>query len=100
MVETFGQRLRRLREDAGLSQSKLAALVPISQPTLSRYENGRQPVDDPTVADRLDELLNADGTLRALLPATAVDIALNPDDRVRIARHIEYPSRVDHATVK
>lgn len=98
-METFGQRLRRLRIEAGLSQSQLARLVPISQSTLSRYESGRQAVDDPAVADRLDDLLRADGELRTLRPSTATELALAPDDWPRIRRHIEYPSRVDAGTV-
>jgi transcriptional regulator with XRE-family HTH domain len=68
-METFGQRLRRLRTEAGLSQSTLAKLVPISQASLSRYESGLQAVD-PDVARRLDALLHADGALLALLAGT------------------------------
>ncbi|WP_307831970.1 helix-turn-helix transcriptional regulator [Prauserella cavernicola] len=50
MAETFGQRLRRLRSEAGLSQSQLARMVPISQASLSRYESERQAVA-PKLAD-------------------------------------------------
>ncbi|GAA1243300.1 hypothetical protein GCM10009676_31110 [Prauserella halophila] len=64
--ETFGQCLRRLRAAAGLSQSRLARLVPISQASLSRYESDTQAVDDPGVAGRLDELVGAGGALRQL----------------------------------
>jgi transcriptional regulator with XRE-family HTH domain len=39
MKETFGQRLRRTRLDARLSQAELSSRVGISKPTLSRYEN-------------------------------------------------------------
>lgn len=70
MSETFGQRLRRLRCAAGLSQSQLARLVPISQSSLSRYESDTQAVDDQAVAARLDELLGAAGTLAAALRRT------------------------------
>ncbi len=66
-MDTFGRRLRRLRERAGLSQSQLARLVPISQSSLSRYESDRQTVT-PDLAARLDDLLHAGGTLRARLP--------------------------------
>lgn len=34
------QRIRDLREDADLTQTKLAELLKISQATYSRYENG------------------------------------------------------------
>jgi transcriptional regulator with XRE-family HTH domain len=98
MPETFGQGLRRLREDAGLSQPALARRVPVSQSSLSRYESDRQAVD-PDTAARLDDLLHASGTLSALRHPTAAEMVLTRDDQTRIARHIAYPSRVDHATV-
>lgn len=99
MSETFGQRLRRLRCAAGLSQSQLARLVPISQSSLSRYESDTQAVDDQAVAARLDELLGAAGTLRALAYPNAAELVLTDDDRERIARHLEHPSRIDGGTV-
>jgi transcriptional regulator with XRE-family HTH domain len=96
-MESFGAALRRLRLGAGLSQPQLANLVPISQTSLSRYENEKQAVD-PIVARRLDELLHADGELLAALPEMATDV-LTSDDRARIRHGIAYPSRVDAATV-
>lgn len=96
-METFGSALRRLRQDAGLSQPALAKLVPISQTSLSRYEHDKQTAD-PTVAQRLDELLHADGQLLAAMPAMATDV-LTPDDRARIRHGIRYPSRIDAQTV-
>lgn len=99
MSETFGQRLRRLRAAAGLSQSQLARLVPISQSSLSRYESGSQAIDDAQVAARLDELVGGDGTLRALAHPSASELVLTDDDRDRIARHLEHPSRIDGGTV-
>jgi transcriptional regulator with XRE-family HTH domain len=98
MTETFGEALRRLREAAGLSQPQLAKRVPISQASLSRYEHGRQAVD-PRTADRLDELLNAGGALRAVLPADAVELALTADDRARVAHTLDHPSRIDRPAV-
>lgn len=64
-METFGQRLRRLRTEAGLSQSQLAHMVPVSQASLSRYESDRQAVAHD-LAERLDELVNANGALLSL----------------------------------
>jgi transcriptional regulator with XRE-family HTH domain len=96
-MESFGAKLRRLRRAAGLSQPRLAKLVPISQTSLSRYEHDKQAVD-PIVADRLDELLNAGGQLRGSLPERATDV-LTSDDRSRIRHSLRYPSRVDAATV-
>jgi transcriptional regulator with XRE-family HTH domain len=96
-METFGQGLRRLRKDAGLSQPRLARLVPISQPTLSHYENDNRPVP-PDVAERLDELLNAGGELLSLQAPTALH---GPDiDRDRLAYVGRDPRRVDAATLE
>jgi transcriptional regulator with XRE-family HTH domain len=113
MAETFGTMLRQLRKDAGLSQPALARLVHVSQPTLSRYESGRQAVE-PEIAARLDELLNADGALLALLPsidpeqtairheqaallreAAAFIYATTPDLRATISEHTHQFQRLD-----
>ena len=40
-LEKFGQRVRRMREDAGLSQSELARRSGIDRPSLHRLEAGR-----------------------------------------------------------
>lgn len=99
MVESFGAALRQWREAAGLSQPELARRVPISQASLSRYENDRQAVD-PAMAERLDTILGAGGALRAALTSTdAMALVLTPEDRARIARSIARPSRVDGVTV-
>ena len=99
MVETFGRALRRLREQAGLSQPDLARRVPISQSSLSRYESDRQQADPATV-DRLDQLLDANGTLRALLtPVDAAARILNPGDHDRLTYVANKPRSVDPATL-
>jgi transcriptional regulator with XRE-family HTH domain len=72
----FGRTLRQLRTDARLSQRRLACRVPVSQATLSRYESGAQ-APDAAMAGRLDELLGADGELRAL----AEQIPAYPEDQ-------------------
>lgn len=97
MVESFGAMLRRLREAAGYSQSQFARRVPISQASLSRYERGLQGVDR-RMADRLDEMLKANGVLRKLVPGDAVSV-LTADDRARIAYGMAHPSRIDSAAV-
>lgn len=62
--ETFGQRLARLRKDAGYSQRSLAAEIGISQRMVAYYEaQGNRPPAQllPTIADALgltvDQLL-------------------------------------------
>lgn len=96
MVETFGQRLRRLRIDAGLSQPALARLVPVSQSTLSHYENDHRPAPTST-ATRLDELLRAGGALVALQgPAVLHGPTVERDRLTHVART---PRAVDTATL-
>ena len=107
MVESFGQALRRRRESAGLSQPQLARRVPISQASLSRYERGLQSVVQ-SIADRLDDILKAGGSLRALLPTdadsalrlvTPPQTVLDAHDADRLAYVAEHPRQVDRAAV-
>lgn len=62
---TFGEEVRRLRLDRGLSLSELTALVPYSKSHLSRIENGKvRPY--PEMAAILDDALSAEGQLTGL----------------------------------
>lgn len=61
--ETFGQALRRYRDTAELSQASLAARLPITQASLSRYERGLQNPPGAAMARQLDEALHAGGAL-------------------------------------
>ncbi|MFB9924413.1 helix-turn-helix domain-containing protein [Amycolatopsis halotolerans] len=81
-MEAFGTALLRLREERGLSQRALARKVPISQPTLSKYEAGLQRPDE-RIAARLDELLDADGVLLELWPTIGTG-PLNAEDEERL----------------
>ena len=56
----FGERLRELREEAGLSQSELAGKVGIDYSYLSKIEGGVKPPPSEQVLTRLAEVLNAD----------------------------------------
>ena len=70
--ETFGQALRRLRAQAGLSQAGLSALANWSQARISRAENDRfVPIAD--IAGHLDRVLKAEGVLIALQAAAAAE---------------------------
>jgi transcriptional regulator with XRE-family HTH domain len=95
-MDTFGRRLRELREQAGLSQPALARMVPISQSSLSRYESGRQAVARD-IAERLDELLGAGGSLTATLAPTALHGA--DVDRERLAHLAARPRSIDTAAL-
>lgn len=37
---TFGQKVRKLREERGMTTTELAELAHIAQPTVSQYESG------------------------------------------------------------
>lgn len=64
---TFGEKLRQLMNERHISQRKLAALVPCDNGHLSKVANGHKR-PSPGLVDRLDELLDAGGQLRALRP--------------------------------
>jgi transcriptional regulator with XRE-family HTH domain len=61
-VAFFGYELRRYRQEAGLSQEKLAKLIGYSLGTVSMVETGRRPPTEDFVR-RCDEALGAGGAL-------------------------------------
>ncbi|MGW5135484.1 nSTAND1 domain-containing NTPase [Streptomyces sp. NPDC004135] len=65
--EAFGQCLRRLRIERGLSLADLSSLAHYSRSHLSKVENG-QKAPTPALADSCDKALNAGGTLSRLAP--------------------------------
>ncbi|MGP4027203.1 helix-turn-helix domain-containing protein [Actinomadura sp. 3N407] len=88
---TFGESLGQLMEERGVSLQSLAAAVPCNAGYLSRVRNGlRTPRE--TIAERLDDLLNAGGTLVALLPRPPRPLAA-----MSVERCMEYmtPARMD-----
>jgi transcriptional regulator with XRE-family HTH domain len=60
---TFGERLRRARLDAGMTQSQLVRTSGIPKPTLSRYENGHVMPSLGTLARLAEALEIPEGTL-------------------------------------
>jgi len=92
MVETFGQALRRLRDEHGLSLRKLAERVPTHHSYIAELEHGtKQP--GTQMAARLDNVLDAGGILAALLPGPP------PEHADRLAYVTAHPRRVDPATI-
>jgi hypothetical protein len=73
---TFGDELRSLRQQRGLSLKKFARVVHFDPGYLSKIENGLKP-PSATVASRCDAALDAGGALSALVPAPAAS-ALSP----------------------
>lgn len=49
-MSNFGERLRELRIEKGLSQAKLAKLTGLSQPSIAMWElQGRSPTAEPII---------------------------------------------------
>ena len=57
--QTFGETLRKLREDDGMPLRKLAALLDIDQPTLSKIERNERKAN-PDMIDKLSKIFKAD----------------------------------------
>ncbi len=59
-MESLGERLRRVREERGLTQGELGALVHVSDATINRYEkNLRKPT--PEMLRQLASVLGVSG---------------------------------------
>ena len=56
----FGQKLRVLREEKGLSQAELAEKIGVSSKTISRYESGESNPRYPKIYDDIAEALKID----------------------------------------
>ncbi len=57
--QTFGETLRKLREDDGMPLRKLAALLDIDQSTLSKIERNERKAN-PEMIDKLSKIFKAD----------------------------------------
>ena len=55
MKATFGEYIKQLRTDKGLTLTELAALIKLDSANLSKIENGKREFDEK----RLDKLANA-----------------------------------------
>lgn len=96
MRMTFGDKLRALMAERGISQRRLARLVPCNNGYLSKLARDLQ-VPSPDMARRLDELLDAGGHLAGLRVGLVGAVSL--DDRERIAAALARPARLDEATL-
>ena len=56
----FGQKLRVLREEKGLSQAELAEKIGVSSKTIARYESGESNPRYPKIYDDIAEALKID----------------------------------------
>jgi len=57
--QTFGETLRKLREDDGMPLRKLAALLDIDQSTLSKIERNERKAN-PDLIEKLSKIFKAD----------------------------------------
>ncbi|GAA2716109.1 multiprotein-bridging factor 1 family protein [Micromonospora olivasterospora] len=95
--QRFPAELARLRRERGMSLRDLARRVHYSKSYLHDLEVGRiRPTCD--VAGHLDDTLQANGTLTAMVAETPA--VTTPDDDQRIAYAIAQPTRLDAATVR
>jgi len=86
-AETFGERLGRLREDAGLSQSALARRVGVSQSAVSQMESGER---NPSYG-MLVQLADALGVSVAYLVGAEVE-ELSPIEEKHFRRYRALPT--------
>lgn len=80
---TFGDELRRLREQRGLSLKKFAHLVHYDPGYLSKIENGLKP-PTATLATACDAALETGATLATLVPARPARESQPPAYEIRI----------------
>ncbi len=55
-MSTFGDNLRKIRKEKGMTQDELAVLLGTSKQVLSRYENGQRSPKISVVADYAEKL--------------------------------------------
>src|SRR4030065_1244793 len=76
--QKFGNRLRELRPEAGMTLRELADLVNVNFTYLSKIENGALPPPSEKVIRKLAEVLNFDKdellTLAGIIPADIAEI--------------------------
>ena len=87
MAMSFGETLRRLRIEKGLSQQQLADKLYVERPSLTNWENGRR-MPDAAMISRIAEALGVDAV--ALLAAEeecveAPNVLLLDDEAVILA---------------
>ncbi|GAA2638850.1 helix-turn-helix transcriptional regulator [Actinomadura fulvescens] len=94
---TFGEKLRQLMAERGMSQRYLARSVPCNDGYLSRIANDHR-APSVEVAERLDELLSAGGELAALRRAMPARPAAGlAEDVVALANWLEQSNVGDGA---
>jgi transcriptional regulator with XRE-family HTH domain len=105
-MSDFGRELARLMDARGTGVRELARAVPCNPGHVSNLRSGRDR-PSPQMAARLDEILDAGGTLAALAPAgrrgeiaAVFNGSLSPDSRERLSYAAKHPVRIDTGAVR
>lgn len=96
-ADSFGERLRALRQRAGLSQSALARTINYHPSQVSKAENGAE-VPSRTFAEACDAALRADGALVGLVPDRPEALPIDPTVATELVRRLRL-SDVDGSTL-
>src|SRR5260370_7699109 len=86
IMTAFGEQMRRVMAERGMSLHKLAKIVNYDVGYLCKVRNGQKPAS-PVMAARVDNALGAGGALIALAPAPPV----NPRHRGGGPVQADYP---------
>jgi transcriptional regulator with XRE-family HTH domain len=85
---TFGEKLKRLREDAGLTQARLADKLSVSRQAVTKWESDKGLPDIENLKrlaalldTSVDCLLDAGDTLHPVVTREAIDLAAYPESR-------------------
>jgi transcriptional regulator with XRE-family HTH domain len=93
----FGEQLRRIREQAGVSLGELAVRTNYTKGYLSKVENGHKP-PNPALARLCDAALSAHGTLIRILPPWPVAAKPIADDVLSREVLFDQAPSLDQAT--
>ncbi|MFC6935217.1 helix-turn-helix domain-containing protein [Actinomadura yumaensis] len=96
---TFGEKMRALMAERGVSLRALAKTLPADPGHLSRISRDLKPPSDDMAA-QIDHALGADGTLTALARTSPARPALTPDDEERLLLAARRPVRTDLKVVE
>ena len=90
MKETFGEYIHKLRTDANMTLTKLAAALDIDQSTLSKIENQKRPVP-AEILPKLATMFNLDikELEREYYSEKIADIIFSHDEPVRVLKLAE-----------
>lgn len=87
-MATLAENLKRIREDKGWSQVKLAQASGVSQQLISQIENGKN-----TKTKELPELAKALHVTVAELDENFIDVAMTPEEEDLLARFRHAPPK-------